>query len=55
MPGADSIWGYFYVWQTTSISSTEAEAIIIAPEQWYTLAADALDLLDTYSEDGIEG
>ena len=23
MPGADSIWGYFYVWQTTSISSTE--------------------------------
>ena len=36
MPGADSIWGYFYVWQTTSISSTEAEAIIIAPEQWYT-------------------
>lgn len=55
MPGADSIWGYFYVWQTTSISSTEAEAIIIAPEQWYTLAADALDLLNTYSEDGIEG
>ena len=29
MPGTDSIWGYFYVWQTTSISSTEAEAIII--------------------------
>ncbi len=55
LPDADTIWGYFYVWQVTSLSATESKAILIAPDQWYTLAADAAGLLEAYEKDDISG
>lgn len=55
LPDADTIWGYFYVWQITSLSASECEAILIAPDQWYTLAADASGLLNAYEKDDIGG
>ena len=55
MPGADSIWGYFLCLADYQYFLYRSGSYHHRPEQWYTLAADALDLLDTYSEDGIEG
>ena len=55
MPEDDSIWGYFYVWKIQPISTDVYEAIIIAPEQWYTLTSDAFKLLNDYTVDGIDG
>lgn len=55
IPGADAVWGYFYVWKVSSISAYESEAVIIAPEQFYTLKADATKLISEYEEDGIGG
>lgn len=54
LPEPNSIWKSFYVWTTKEISSTEIEALIIAPMQWSDiLAEDAQVNLDSYEEDGI--
>ena len=45
----------FYVWETKSISETECEAIIIAPEQWITLASECESTLTDYEIEGISG
>lgn len=56
LPEPNSIWKSFYVWTTEEISSTEIEALIIAPMQWYeVLAEDAQANLDWYEKDGITG
>lgn len=56
LPEPNSIWKSFYVWTTKEISSTEIEALIIAPMQWpEVLAEDAQANLDWYEKDGITG
>lgn len=56
LPEPNSIWKSFYVWTTEEISSTEIEALIIAPMQWPDiLPEDAQANLDWYEEDGITG
>lgn len=54
LPVADKIWGYFYVWKVEAVSETEVIATLISPDQWYVLAADALDIIESYSIDGID-
>lgn len=53
LPEEEDMWRDFYVWNVTAISETECEAVIIAPEQWETLAADGQKSLAGYEIDGI--
>lgn len=54
LPEPNSIWKSFYVWTTKEISSTEIEALIIAPKQWPNiLAKETNDILGDYEQDGL--
>lgn len=54
LPEPNSIWKSFYVWTTEEISSTEIEALIIAPKQWPNiLAKETNDILGDYEQDGL--
>ncbi len=55
LPKAESIWEDFFVWKVTEISSTECEAVLIAPDQWKTLAGDGMGEINAYEKDGITG
>lgn len=55
LPANNTIWRSFYVWTTSAISSSEVEAVIIAPKQMFDIkAADAPDILATYEKEGLK-
>lgn len=55
LPPEDVIWGYFYIWKLQRISEHEALATLIAPNQAFAFAGDAIKWLQNYRIDGISG
>ena len=55
LPPEDVIWGYFYIWKLQRISEYEALATLIAPNQAFAFAGDAIKWLQNYRIDGISG
>lgn len=55
LPQADAVWGPFYVWQVETLSAKEVNAFLIAPDQYYTVASAAGEVLVDYEVDGIGG
>lgn len=53
LPEAESIWEGCFVWKVTEISSTECEAVLIAPDQWESLAANGMEIINEYEYNGI--
>lgn len=51
MPEADTIWGPFYVWEAQETDRGYTDVILIAPDQYYTLASDATLILEEYERD----
>ena len=53
LPEANSIWEDYYVWKTEPAGNNAVNAILIAPEQWYELAIDGMERLETYEINGL--
>lgn len=53
LPEANSIWEDYYVWKTEPAGNNAVNAILIAPEQWYELATDGMEQLETYEINGL--
>ena len=51
--GSNSIWEDYYVWKTEPAGNNAVNAILIAPEQWYELAIDGMERLETYEINGL--
>ena len=49
MPQANTVWKGCYVWKVETLSATEANVTLLAPDQWKTLAADAEEHLRQYA------
>lgn len=55
LPEANSIWEDYYVWKTEPAGNNAVNAILIAPDQWYELAVDGMERLETYEINGLTG
>lgn len=55
LPEANSIWEDYYVWKTEPAGNNAVNAILIAPDQWYELAIDGMEQLETYEINGLTG
>lgn len=55
IPGADVIWGPFYVWKVEEQSSNEALVTIISPDQWFQTfeEGEALNMLIGHDVEGM--
>lgn len=55
LPESETIWGPFFVWKVEPVKANEVDAILVSPRQWLVKKAEAVQICETYEEDGITG
>lgn len=55
IPSAGTVWKNTYILAIDNATDSEAEALVIAPEQWLLLASEAEAELASYQESGLTG